>query len=124
MWDGGASLPLAWELGRRFLGGRRRSRLLDSSARVALVATALGVTAQVVAMGLMSGYRGDLERKLIGGNAAIVIYPTSAVDAVASAATVRREPGVQRVDRVVYGQGIVTSSDGRSEEHTSELQSR
>lgn len=110
--DGGSSLPLAWELGRRFLGGRRRSRLLDSSARVALVATALGVTAQVVAMGLMSGYRGDLERKLVGGNAAIVIYPSNDVDAAASAATVRREAGVRRVDRVVYGQGILASSAG------------
>lgn len=109
---GGSGLPLAWELGRRFLAGRRRSRILDSSSRVALVATALGVAAQVVAMGLMSGYRGDLERKLVGGNAAIVAYPTGLADPVAAAALAREEPGVLRVDRVVYGQGILTGARG------------
>lgn len=109
---GGSGPPFAWELGRRFLAGRRQSRLLDSSARVAVVATALGVAAQVVAMGLMSGYRGDLERKLIGGNAAIVAYPTGLADPVAAAEAARAEPGVRRVDRVVYGQGILAAEGG------------
>ena len=66
--------PLVWTVAWRFLRGSR-SRLLDGTARAALLATALGVTAMVIAMALMTGYREDLETKLIRGNAAVLAYP-------------------------------------------------
>jgi len=99
--------PLAWTIAWRFLRGPR-SRLLDGTARAALLATALGVTAMVIAMALMTGYREDLQGKLIGGNAAVVAYPLLAQ---AGAVPPRRLealeaiPGVQKVGRVAYGQG-------------------
>ncbi|HET9228406.1 MAG TPA: hypothetical protein VFR31_17150, partial [Thermoanaerobaculia bacterium] len=52
--------PLSWLIAWRFLRGHR-SRLLDGTARAALLATALGVTAMVIAMALMTGYREDLQ---------------------------------------------------------------
>ena len=61
---------MAWQLAWRYLRGRR-SRLLTGTARAAIAAASVGVTAMVVAMALMSGYREDLQRKLIGGNASI-----------------------------------------------------
>ena len=64
--------PLPWTIAWRFLRGRR-SRLLDGTARAALAATALGVTAMIIAMALMTGYREDLRRKLVEGNAPIVV---------------------------------------------------
>jgi lipoprotein-releasing system permease protein len=99
--------PLAWTIAWRFLRGPR-SRLLDGTARAALLATALGVTAMVIAMALMTGYREDLQGKLIGGNAAVVAYPLLAA---ANAVPPRRLealeaiPGVRKVGRVAYGQG-------------------
>lgn len=105
------SLPyqIAW----RFLRGRR-SRLLDGTARAALLSTALGVTAMVVAMALMSGYRQDLQGKLVRGNAAVVAYPTGGTETGAlTPETLRRLlalPGVRRVGRVVYGQGSLSGS--------------
>ncbi len=109
------SLPalLAW----RFLRGdhSHRSRLLDGTARSALLATALGVTAMVVAMALMTGYREDLQRKLVRGNAAVVIYPLGGEGAGRGRPDTAKQllalPGVQRVGRVVYGQGSL-SADG------------
>jgi lipoprotein-releasing system permease protein len=99
---------IAW----RFLRGRR-SRLLDGTARAALLSTALGVTAMVVAMALMSGYRKDLQSKLVRGNAAVVAYPATP-DASALRADALRQllqiPGVRKVGRVVYGQGSITST--------------
>lgn len=94
---------LAW----RFLRGRR-SRLLDGTARSALIATVIGVTAMVIAMALMTGYREDLQQKVIGGNAAIMAYPLSSEgfelpretrDALATV------PGLETWRRVTYGQG-------------------
>ncbi|HXO19571.1 MAG TPA: ABC transporter permease [Thermoanaerobaculia bacterium] len=106
--------PLAWTVAWRFLRGRgRRSRLLDGTARAALLATALGVTAMVIAMALMTGYREDLQNKLIRGNAAVIAYP---VGGRSTQLEPRRRqallaiPGVQKIGQVAYGQGSLASS--------------
>ncbi len=98
---------VAW----RFLRGRR-SRLLTGTARAALVATVIGVTAMVVAMALMSGYRRDLRQKLIGGNAGVLVYPLTeeALEPGAGLlAALAEVEGVERVRRVGYGQGSLAS---------------
>ncbi|MEA2601139.1 MAG: lipoprotein-releasing system permease protein [Acidobacteriota bacterium] len=103
--------PLPWLIAWRFLRGRR-SRLLDGTARAALLSTALGVMAMVIAMALMTGYRQDLQGKLVRGNAAVIAYP---VGGDAALPEVKRKallaiPGVQRIGRVAYGQGSLASS--------------
>jgi lipoprotein-releasing system permease protein len=106
--------PLSWVLAWRFLRGQR-SRLLDGTARAALLATALGVTAMVIAMALMTGYREDLQAKLVRGNAAVVAYPVGGADSRLTPkreAALRALPGVVRIGRVAYGQGSL-SSDAR-----------
>lgn len=105
--------PLAWTVAWRFLRGRgRRSRLLDGTARAALAATALGVTAMIVAMALMTGYRDDLEGKLIRGNAAVIAYPVGKGAGLdpAKRAALARLPGVRQIGEVAYGQGSLASS--------------
>jgi lipoprotein-releasing system permease protein len=99
---------VAW----RFLRGHR-SRLLDGTARAALLATALGVTAMVIAMALMTGYREDLQSKLVRGNAAVIAYPVGATGSGLSPgrrAALERIPGVRKVGRVAYGQGSLGSA--------------
>ena len=116
--------PLAWTLARRLLSDPRSS-LLNSSARAALLATALGVAALGVALALLTGYREDLARKLVGGNAAVLVYP-SAVGATVEpdlgpdaepdvAALAAGLPGVARVDRVRYLQGVLAGRGGEAE---------
>jgi lipoprotein-releasing system permease protein len=105
--------PLVWVVAWRFLRGSR-SRLLDGTARAALLATALGVTVMVIAMALMTGYRQDLETKLIRGNAAVMAQPLEGGASVrldpARLARLRRIPGVRQVGRVAYGQGSLASA--------------
>ena len=99
---------LAW----RYLRGRR-SRLLQRTALAALASVALGVTAMVIAMALMTGYREDLERKLIAGNAAVLAYPLGPPGKVQPAdrvARLRALPEVTAVGVVAYGQGTVLSA--------------
>lgn len=106
--------PLAWVVAWRFLRGQR-SRLLDGTARAALAATALGVTAMIIAMALMTGYREDLRRKLLEGNAPVVAQPLFA-EAVSLGEAKRDElaaiPGVASVGRVAYGQGTLAAAEG------------
>jgi lipoprotein-releasing system permease protein len=98
---------LAW----RYVRGRR-SVLLNGTARAALLSTSIGVTTMVIAMALMTGYSEDLQRKLIGGNAAIVAY---ALDRTRPTAEQREQlaalPGVVSVEEVAYGQGSISTLD-------------
>jgi lipoprotein-releasing system permease protein len=95
---------IAW----RYLRGRR-STLLQGTARAALVSTSLGVTTMVVAMALMTGYSEDLQRKLIGGSAAIVAYALDGTRADESQrAALEALPGVATVAEVAYGQGSLS----------------
>jgi lipoprotein-releasing system permease protein len=109
--------PVAWIVAWRFLRNRR-SRLLDGTARAALAATALGVTAMVIAMALMSGYREDLQAKLLSGNAAVLAYPLSPGQAAADLSddrvtALRTIPGVERVGQVAYASGSLSgTADG------------
>jgi len=114
----GDSRPLAWELAWRLVAGRRRGRLLGATARTALLATALGVTALVVAMGLLTGYRQDLQRKIVGGNAAVIAYPPGGTGEPEALERLAGLPEILSVERVAYGQGIVSSASGREVEVT------
>lgn len=111
--------PLAAALAWRFLTGHR-SRLLAGTARAALAATALGVTAMVIAMALMTGYSRDLQAKLIGDNAAVGAYPLRSAPALSPEVLARLAalPGVERVGRVVYGQGMLAGAGGDAVEIT------
>ena len=104
--------PLPWVIAWRFLRGRH-SRLLDGTARAALLSTALGVMAMVIAMALMTGYREDLQNKLVRGNAAVIAYPVGGTSGRAAARRKQRAllaiPGVRRIGRVAYGQGSLSS---------------
>lgn len=105
--------PLPWTIAWRFLRGQR-SRLLDGTARAALLSTALGVTAMVIAMALMTGYREDLQSKLVRGNAAVIAYPVGGESGELSAGKRRALmaiPGVEKIGRVAYGQGSLSSRD-------------
>jgi lipoprotein-releasing system permease protein len=107
----GLAVALAW----RYLRGRK-SRLLGGTGRVALLATALGVTAMVVAMALMTGYREDLIQKLVGGSAAVLAYPLDASvprAEVEQEAALRQLPMVERLSLVAYAQGSLASERRR-----------
>jgi len=109
--------PLPVALALRLLAGPK-SRLLGSTARAGLGSIVLGVAALGLAMALLTGYRDDLLRKLVGGNAAVLIYgvgrPGEAVD---PAATIRRQPHVTSVEAVAFLEGVV-AADGREAEVT------
>ncbi len=106
-----ADRRLVWSLAWRFVRGRR-TRLLAGTTWAALLATALGVAAMVIAMALMTGYREDLRTKLVQGSAAIAAYPQSRPDEARlrdAREAVMAVPGVEDVRVVAYGQGSLAS---------------
>lgn len=108
-----AQRRLIWALAWRFVRGRR-TRLLSGTTWAALLATALGVAAMVIAMALMTGYRHDLQAKLVQGSAAVVAYPLSQREQSAleeDSAALAALAGVRSVQHVVYGQGSLASAE-------------
>jgi lipoprotein-releasing system permease protein len=104
-------VSLSFELALRYLT-RRPSQLISFVSVLAAGGVALGVTALVVAMGLLSGYRGEIQGKLIGANAEVVVFPLTP-DGMTEPAVVERK--LRRVARVVavapviYEQGMAYS---------------
>jgi len=112
--------PLLPTLALRLLAGRG-SRLLAATAWAALAATALGTCALAVAMALMTGYSEDLQAKLVGGNAAVLVFARPGFGAEAEAAGAGPEAalegiaGIARVDRVAFLQGVLAGPAGEAE---------
>lgn len=91
----------------------RRSRLVSSVSLLAVGGIALGVMALVIAMGLLSGYRSEIREKLIGANAAVVVYPLSPAngDAIRDLrARLGRTRRVRATAPVIYQTGLAASS--------------
>src|SRR4051794_6686902 len=100
------SRQIAWRYLRR-----PTDRLVSAVGAVSVFGLVIGVMALVISMALMTGYRGDLQRKLLGGNAEIFVYsingPISAGSGIID--VVRRTPGVGEASPVVLRQALVTT---------------
>lgn len=93
-------------LARRFLAGRRGG-LLGTVSGLALAGVALGTAALVVAMGLMSGYRGELFEKLAGTNAEVLVLPAPEADDGVVREALEGLAGVSAVAKTAFAPGLV-----------------
>lgn len=106
-------MPLALEVALGYLRSRP-SKLVSSVSLLSIGGIALGVAALVVAMGLLSGYRAEIQEKLIGANAEVVVFPLSlpsgaSPDTRALASRLGRVPRVKAVALVIYQSGVASS---------------
>lgn len=102
------SLPLtiAWRYFRR-----PTDKLISSVGLVSILGLVIGVMALVISMALMTGYREDLQRKLLGGNAELFVY---AVDGPVknlpqTLEAIERVPSVAEASPVVFQYCLVAS---------------
>ena len=107
-------MPLSLEVALGYLRSRP-SRLVSSVSLLSIGGIALGVAALVVAMGLLSGYRSEIQEKLIGANAEVVVFPLAlpsggSPDTRALAGRLTRLPRVRAVAPVIYQSGLASSA--------------
>ena len=91
---------------------RRSSRLVSRVSLLAIAGVALGVMALVIAMALLTGYREEIQSKLIGANADVVVFPLTAsgiADPGRLEAKLRGDPRVRATAAVLYWQGTAAS---------------
>src|SRR5437867_13002078 len=88
-------MNLPREIAWRYLK-RPTDALVSAVGFVSIFGLVIGVMALVISMALMTGYRSDLQKKLLAGNAEVFVYsvgaPISNTDRLLQ--TVRSAPGV------------------------------
>jgi lipoprotein-releasing system permease protein len=97
---------IAWRYLRR-----PTDALVSAVGAVSVFGLIIGVMALVISMALMTGYRGDLQQKLLGGNAEIFVYSISGPVSVKSGliGVVRGTPGVAEAAPVLLKQALITT---------------
>src|SRR5215210_442941 len=102
------SLPrlIAWRYLRR-----PADALVSAVGAVSVFGLVIGVMALVISMALMTGYRRDLQTKLLGGNAEVFVYAINGPISNKSGLieTVRATPGVAEASPVLLKQALVTT---------------
>jgi len=97
---------IAWRYLRR-----PTDALVSAVGLVSIFGLVIGVMALVISMALMTGYRGDLQRKLLGGNAEVYVYSVGGpITNTSSVLKILREtPGVAEASPVVFKIALVTT---------------
>jgi len=97
---------IAWRYLRR-----PTDALVSAVGAVSVFGLVIGVMALVISMALMTGYRRDLQQKLLGGNAEVFVYSVGGAisDPGALQRVIRGIPGVADASPVLFHQAVVTT---------------
>ncbi|HEY0141623.1 MAG TPA: ABC transporter permease [Thermoanaerobaculia bacterium] len=100
------SRRIAWRYLRR-----PTDALVSAVGMVSVFGLIIGVMALVISMALMTGYRRDLQQKLLGGNAEIFVYSLGGPIERPSALLrqLRAAPGVGQASPVLFQHAVVTT---------------
>jgi len=108
------TVPKPYELfvGLRYLRAKRRNRTISLNTFVSIAGITLGVAALIGTLGIMTGFKEDLQAKILGTTSHIVVQDRtheSMSDYDALAARVERVPHVVAATPFIYRQVMLTS---------------
>jgi lipoprotein-releasing system permease protein len=103
-------MNLARTIAWRYLR-RPTDALVSAVGLVSVLGLVIGVMALVISMALMTGYRRDLQRKLLGGNAEVFVYSVGGpiTDTARLLHLLQTTPGIADASPVVYQHVLVTT---------------
>jgi lipoprotein-releasing system permease protein len=103
-------MNLARRIAWRYLR-RPTDQLVSAVGMASVLGLVIGVMALVISMALMTGYRRDLQTKLLGGNAEVFVYSigSAIADPRRLLQLVGETPGVAEASPVLFRAGVVTT---------------
>ena len=103
-------MSLARSIAWRYLR-RPTDALVSAVGLVSILGMVIGVMALVISMALMTGYRRDLQQKLLGGNAEVFVYSLGApvTNPQPLVTVLRGVAGVADASPVLYQHAVVTT---------------
>jgi lipoprotein-releasing system permease protein len=99
----------------RYLRAKRKQTFLSVVSFISVLGIILGVMALIIALALMTGFQEDIQEKILGASAHVLIYPTGSrgiIDVDNTIKIVRQDPGVISAAPVVYGKVLVYTAAG------------
>lgn len=99
----------------RYLRAKRKQTLLSAVSLIAVIGFILGVMALIIALALMTGFQEDIQSKILGASAHVILYPTGTRgirDYNNTIDIVRKNPDVVSVSGVIYGKVMIYTAGG------------
>jgi lipoprotein-releasing system permease protein len=99
----------------RYLRAKRKQTLLSAVSLIAVIGFILGVMALIIALALMTGFQEDIQSKILGASAHVILYPTGSRgirDYYNTIDVVRKNSEVVSASGVIYGKVMIYTSGG------------
>ena len=106
------TLPYEILVGLRYLKAKRRQRTISLNTFISIAGITLGVAALIGTLGIMTGFKEDLQTKILGTTAHIIVQERGTNDMKGYADLVKRieqVPGVVASAPFIFKQVLVTS---------------
>jgi lipoprotein-releasing system permease protein len=102
-------LHIAW----RYLLAKRKQAFISLISLISMLGVAVGVTALVIALALMTGLQGELRDRILGSSAHVYVWKQGGVtDYHAEAARLRAVPGVTGAAPAILGKALMRTGRG------------
>ncbi len=107
-------MPFELHIALRYLLARRRQAFISVISLISTLGVAVGVTALIIALALMTGLQGELRDRILGAGAHVYVGKTGGRgdDYRAEVARLREVPGVAGAAPAIIGKAIVRTERG------------
>lgn len=103
-----------WFISLRYLKAKRKQTFVSLITVISVLGVAIGVTALIVVLAVMTGAQEDIKRKIVGANPHIIItgFGEMGAEAMAKAMEMaKKSEGVVSASPFVFNQVIITSAE-------------
>jgi lipoprotein-releasing system permease protein len=108
-------LPYEVFIGLRYLRAKRRSRTISFNTFISITGVTIGVAALIATLGIMTGFKEDLQAKILGTNSHIIVT-TKTGDNIKDYNAVTEKtatvPGVVAATPFIFKQVLLTTATG------------
>lgn len=108
-------MKFEFSIALRYLRAKRNQTFLSVVSFISILGFILGVMALIIALALMTGFQEDIQSKILGASAHIMVYPTATRgihDYNSTMNIVKSDPSVIAVSPVVYGKVMIYTAGG------------
>jgi lipoprotein-releasing system permease protein len=108
-------LPYEVFIGLRYLRAKRRNRSISFNTLISITGVTIGVAALIATLGIMTGFKEDLQAKILGTNSHIIVTTKTGeniTDYEAVADKTALVPGVVAATPFVFKQVLLTTPTG------------
>src|SRR2546430_7906956 len=109
------NFPYEVFVGLRYLRAKRRNRTISFNTLISIIGVTIGVAALIATLGIMTGFKEDLQSKILGTNSHIIVTTRTGEtikDYAALTDQVAAVPEVVAATPFIFKQGLLTSESG------------